>query len=193
MESSRLPTVSGPDSPPARLILVGAARIAEALAPMARLAGLEVTVVDPRPGLATPERFPGVALSADAPEAALGKAGVDRRTAVVSLAHDAALDDPTLSAALRSEAFFVGCLGGRNTQAALRDRLRARGFGEGDLTRLHGPVGLPIGAATPGEIAVSILAQVVGSFRGGTSAPQASCAAGSGPVEKREGPSASHR
>jgi len=187
MESTRLSTLAGPDSTPARLIIVGAARIAEALAPMAKLAGLEVVVVDPRRTFATPDRFPGIALSGDSPQVALERARIDRRTAVVSLAHDAQLDDPTLSAALRSEAFFVGCLGGRGTQAALRERLRAQGLGDADLARLNGPVGLRIGASTPGEIAVSILAQVVAAFRGGEPDSKVSCAAGSGPERKPEG------
>jgi xanthine dehydrogenase accessory factor len=179
MDATDLATLPGSAASPVRLIIVGAARIAQVLAPMAKLAGLEVMVVDPRPSFATPERFPGIALSGELPEVALERTGIDRSTAVVSLAHDPKLDDPTLSTALRSEAFFVGCLGGRNTQAALRERLRAQGFTEPELARLKGPVGLPIGAASPGEIAVSILAQLVACFRGSAPVTPASCA-GSG-------------
>ncbi|HTP51447.1 MAG TPA: XdhC family protein [Anaeromyxobacteraceae bacterium] len=165
MEPTGAPVTLSPAVPPPRLVIVGAARIAQALAPMAQLAGLAVVVVDPRPGFATPERFPGVEVAAEPPETALARIRLDRRSALVSLAHDPQLDDPAIGAALRSGAFYVGCLGGKSTQAGLRERLRAQGFEEPALERVHGPVGLPLGAATPGEIAVSILAELVGCFR----------------------------
>ncbi len=152
-------------NPPVRVILVGAVQIAQVLAPMAQLAGYDVVVVDPRAAFATRERFPGIPLASDWPDAALGRLGLDRRSAVVTLTHDPKLDDPALAAALRSEAFYVGCLGSKKTQAARRDRLADMGLGERELSRLHGPVGLPIGAASPGEIAVSILSQLVASLR----------------------------
>lgn len=150
---------------PARLVVVGAVHIAQALAPMAQLAGLEVLVVDPRTAFATAERFPGVALDRSWPDEALARAGLDRRAAVVALTHDPKLDDPAVAAALRSEAFYVGALGSRKTQSALRARLAEQGFGEIELARIHGPVGLAIGAATPGEIAASILAEVIACRR----------------------------
>ncbi len=152
-------------NPPVRLVLVGAVQIAQALAPMAQLAGYDVLVVDPRRAFATAERFPGIQLVSEWPDVALGLAGLDRRSAVVTLTHDPKLDDPALVAALRSEAFYIGCLGSQRTQAGRRERLAAMGFAQRDLARLHGPVGLPIGAISPGEIAVSILSQLVGALR----------------------------
>jgi xanthine dehydrogenase accessory factor len=156
--------------PPARLVIVGAVHIAQALAPMARLAGLDVLVVDPRRAFATGPRFQGVALSSDWPGEALARVGLDRRTAVVTMTHDPKIDDPALVAALRSEAFYVGALGSRTTQAARRERLRREGLDEAQLDRIHGPVGLPIGAASTAEIAVSILAELVACLRLGAAA-----------------------
>jgi xanthine dehydrogenase accessory factor len=152
-------------NPPVRVFIVGAVHVAQALAPMAQLAGYDVLVVDPRRSFATGERFPGIPLAAAWPDEALAKAGADRRTAVVALTHDPKIDDPALAVALRSEAFYVGALGSKKTQAARRERLREMGFGEADLARIHGPVGLSIGAVSPGEIAVSILGQIVASLR----------------------------
>jgi xanthine dehydrogenase accessory factor len=158
--------------PPVRLVLVGAVHIAQALAPMARLAGLDVIVVDPRRAFATAGRFPGAKLEGDWPAPALARIGLDRRTAVVTLSHDPKIDDPALVAALRSEAFHVGALGSKKTQAARRERMRGEGFSEADVARIRGPVGLDIGAVSPGEIAVSILAEVVARMRGpGLSGP----------------------
>ena len=137
-------------NPPARLIVVGAVHIAQPLAPMAALAGYAVTVVDPRGAFATDRRFPGVSLTDDWPDQALAALAPDRRTAVVTLTHDPKLDDPALMAALRSEAFYIGAL----------ERLREAGFDDTELARIHGPVGLSIGARSPAEIAVSILAQI---------------------------------
>jgi xanthine dehydrogenase accessory factor len=159
-------------NPPVRLVLVGAVHIAQALAPMARLAGLDVFIVDPRRAFATAERFPGVKVESDWPAEALARIGLDRRTAVVTLSHDPKIDDPALVAALRSEAFHVGALGSKKTQSARRERMRGEGFSEADVARIHGPVGLAIGAVSPGEIAVSILAEVVARLRGpGLSGP----------------------
>jgi len=151
--------------PPARLLVVGAVHVAQALAPMARLAGYEVVVIDPRRAFAAGPRFRGVRMLAEWPAEAMALLGLDRRTAVVTLAHDPKIDDPALAAALRSEAFYVGALGSRRSHAARRERLRAQGFADADLDRIHGPVGLGIGAVAPGEIAVSILAQVVERLR----------------------------
>lgn len=153
-------------NPPVKVVIVGAVHVAQALARMVQLAGHDVRVVDPRRAFATAGRFEGIPLEAEWPDEALARIGLDRRTAVITLTHDPKIDDPALAAALRSDAFYVGCLGSRKTQAARRDRLRALGFGDAELARLHGPVGLPIGAATPGEIAASILAELVAALRG---------------------------
>lgn len=152
-------------NPPVRLVIVGAVHVAQALARMALVAGYDVLVLDPRRSFATEERFPGISVAVAWPDEALAEARPDRRTAVVALTHDPRIDDPALVQALRSDAFYVGALGSRKTQAARRERLREAGFGDADLARIHGPVGLPIGAVSPGEIAVSILAQVVASLR----------------------------
>ena len=152
-------------NPPVRVVVVGAVHVAQPLVRMVRLAGYEVVVVDPRTAFATAERFPDVALVPAWPEEALERLALDHRTAVVALSHDPKLDDPALAAALRSPAFYVGALGSRKTQAARRERLVAQGFGEADLARIHGPVGLPLGAVSPGEVAASILAELVLALR----------------------------
>ncbi len=157
-------------SPPVRVVIVGAVHIAQPLAEMARLSGYEPVVVDPRRAFATEARFAGVPLVTEWPDEALAKLGLDRRTAVVTMTHDPKIDDPALVAALRSDSFYVGALGSRKTQAARRERLRAMGFTDADLSRIHGPVGLPIGARSPGEIAVSILSQLVGALHGASGA-----------------------
>lgn len=153
--------------PPAnRLLIVGAVHLAQALAPAARLAGLDVTVIDPRAAFATPERFPDTTLVTDWPDEALATLRPDARTAVVALTHDPKFDDPALIAALSTDAFYVGVLGGRKNQAARLERLRGQGVPEAQLARIHGPVGLDIGAVTPAEIAVSILADIILALRG---------------------------
>ncbi|MGQ3046999.1 MAG: XdhC family protein [Niveispirillum sp.] len=153
--------------PPAnRLLIVGAVHLAQALAPAARLAGLDVTVIDPRAAFATPERFPDTVLVTDWPDEALAALRPDARTAVVALTHDPKFDDPALTAALSTDAFYVGVLGGRKNQAARLERLRGQGVSEAQLARIHGPVGLDIGAVTPAEIAISILADIILALRG---------------------------
>ena len=142
------------------MLLVGAVHIAQALGPMAALAGYGVSVIDPRRSFATDARFPGMALFHDWPDEAMAALGLDSRTAVVTLTHDPKLDDPALAAALRSPAFYIGALGSKRTQAARLSRMAEAGFTPADLARIHGPVGLSIGALSPAEIAVSILAQV---------------------------------
>lgn len=151
---------------PPRLIIVGAVHIAQALVPMATIAGFQVVVLDPREGFATPERFPGAQLVKEWPDEVMNALGPDRRTGIVALTHDPKIDDPALIASLESDAFYIGALGSRKTQAARRERLGALGFSEESLQRIHGPVGLPIGARTPEEIAVAVLAQVIGALRG---------------------------
>jgi xanthine dehydrogenase accessory factor len=142
------------------MIVVGAVHIAQFLAPMAAMTGYDVVIVDPRGAFATDERFPGVSLVNEWPDDAMPKLGLDRRTAVVTLTHDPKIDDPALIAALSSDVFYIGSLGGRRTHSSRLERLRAEGFSEADLGRIHGPVGLDIGAISPAEIAVSILGEV---------------------------------
>jgi xanthine dehydrogenase accessory factor len=147
-------------NPPLRMVVVGAVHIAQTLVPMATLAGYEVIVVDPRRAWATTERFPGVTLTTEWPDDALTDLSLDRRSAVVTLTHDPKLDDPALAVALRSEVFYIGALGSKRTHGSRLERLRDQGFKKSDLARIHGPVGLALGARSPAEIAVSILAQV---------------------------------
>jgi xanthine dehydrogenase accessory factor len=147
-------------APPRRLALVGAVHIAQALAPVAALAGYAVTVVDPRSAFATEARFPDVTIVREWPDEALAAFAPDHRTAVVTLTHDPKLDDPALAAALRSDAFYIGALGSRKTHGARLGRLKEQGFSDADLARIHGPVGLAIGAVSPSEIAISIMAEI---------------------------------
>jgi xanthine dehydrogenase accessory factor len=155
-----------PFSPPLRMIVVGAVHIAQPLARMAALAEYAVVIVDPREAFATEQRFPGVELTTAWPDQALASLEPDARTAVVTLTHDPKLDDPALAVALRSPAFYVGALGSRRTHEARLARLRERGLGEAELARIHAPVGLDVGARSPAEIAVSILAEVTLALRG---------------------------
>lgn len=154
-------------NPPLRMAIVGAVHIAQALASMASQAGFAVTVIDPRGAFATTERFPGVTLDHAWPDEAMAARAPDARTAVVTLTHDPKLDDPALAAALRSDAFYIGALGSRRTHAARRERLQSMGFGDDDLARIQGPIGLSIGARAPAEIAVSVLAQAISRLRQG--------------------------
>jgi xanthine dehydrogenase accessory factor len=169
--SATVPTAAGPVfvevfNPPLRCFVVGAVHIAQPLAQMAALAGYAVTIIDPRRSFASEARFPGLALSTDWPDEAFEVLRPDKRSAVVTLTHDPKIDDPALASALRSEAFYIGALGSRRTHAARCKRLTEQGFSDTDLARIHGPVGLNIGALSPAEIAVSILAQVTASLRG---------------------------
>ncbi len=152
-------------APPLRMIIVGAVHIASALAPMAAMAGFDVTVVDPRETFARSGQMAGVSSMVAWPDEAMSDLKPDARTAVVTLTHDPKLDDPALASALRSSAFYVGALGSRKTHAKRIERLKAEGFSEADLARIHGPVGLDINALTPAEIAVSIVAQVIDVLR----------------------------
>ncbi|MDA8255674.1 MAG: XdhC family protein [Betaproteobacteria bacterium] len=146
--------------PAPRLLIIGAVHIAQALAPMAAAAGFEVVVIDPRGAFASAERFPGVQLSDEWPDEALGRLGLDAATALVALSHDPKLDDPALELALPSALFYIGALGSRRTHEKRLERLRAAGLGE--LTgRIHSPIGLDLGGRSPAEIAVSILAELI--------------------------------
>ena len=168
IRDDRSGTVAGADgevfsevfNPPLRLLVVGAVHIAQPLARMASVAGYDVTVIDPRGSFATDDRFPGVTLVNEWPDEAMPPLDPDRRTAVVTLTHDPKIDDPALAAVLRSDAFYIGALGSRKTHAARVERLSGAGFGADEIGRIHGPVGLSLGAVSPAEIAVSILAQV---------------------------------
>ncbi len=160
--------------PPPRLVVVGAVHISQALAPMARLAGFDITLVDPRTAFATPERFPGVRLIAEWPDVALPGLGLDPWTGLAALTHDPKIDEPALTAALAAGCFYVGALGSRKTHARRVERLTALGLPPEQIGRIRAPIGLAIGAASPAEIAVSILAEVIGALRGaGTAAPAA--------------------
>jgi xanthine dehydrogenase accessory factor len=168
--STTVETAAGPVfievfNPPLRCFVVGAVHIAQPLAQMAALAGYAVTIIDPRSAFASELRFPGIALSTEWPDDAMAVLRPDRRTAIVTLTHDPKIDDPALTAALRSAAFYIGALGSRKTHASRCQRLAEAGFTPTDLARIHGPVGLNIGALSPAEIAVSILAQITATLR----------------------------
>lgn len=147
-------------NPPLRLLVVGAVHISQALVPMAQLAGYEVVVVDPRKAWASEARFPSVQLVDGWPDEAMTALAPDRRSAVVVLTHDPKLDDPALVVALASPAFYIGALGSRRTHAKRLERLREAGIDEAALARIHAPIGLAIGARSPAEIALSILAEI---------------------------------
>lgn len=153
-------------APPPRIVVTGAVHISQALAPMAKLLDLDVTVIDPRTAFATQERFPEVTLLAEWPEEALQKVPFDGYTAFVALTHDPKIDDPALQAALRSNCFYIGALGSRKTHGKRLERLAEAGFGEADVKRIHAPIGLDIGAVSPAEIALAILGEIVQSLRG---------------------------
>ena len=149
--------------PAYRLFVIGAVRIAQVLAPMAEAAGFEVTIVDPRKVFASADRFPGVTLVQEWPDTVLEGFKLDTHSAVVTLSHDVKPDDLALLKALASPAFYIGALGSRKTHAKRVERLRRLGFDNEALVRIHAPVGIDIGARTPAEIAVAILAQLVAS------------------------------
>ncbi|WP_136443514.1 XdhC family protein [Pacificoceanicola onchidii] len=154
-------------NPPLRLIVVGAVHIAQALIPMAKIAGYDPTVVDPREAFASPERFPGETLVHDWPDDALEALGLDSRTALVLLTHDPKLDDPALHKALKSRCFYIGALGSTRTHAKRVQRLTEAGFSTDEIARINGPIGLDIGAAGPSEIAVSVIAEMTRTLRKG--------------------------
>lgn len=154
-------------NPPLRLIVVGAVHIAQALVPMARIAGFDPLIVDPRESFASEARFPGETLRHDWPDEGVRAFGLDSRTALVLLTHDPKLDDPALEAALASEVFYIGALGSTRTHAKRVERLKQKGLTEAQIARIHGPIGLDIGAASPSEIAVAILAEMLRVLRKG--------------------------
>jgi xanthine dehydrogenase accessory factor len=157
----------GIHNPPLRLAVVGAVHIAQPLLVMARLAGYDPVLIDPREAFGSAARFPGEEIVHDWPDAALGAFGLDARTAVVTLTHDPKLDDPAIAAALRSDVFYLGCLGSTRTHAKRVERLVGQGFSDADIARIHAPVGLDIGSKSPAEIAISVMAQITQTLRQG--------------------------
>ncbi len=151
--------------PPPKLVVTGAVHISQALAPMARMLGYDVTIVDPRTAFATPERFPDVPVLAEWPDAALPRVGLDAFTAFAALTHDPKIDDPGLVAALAARCFYVGALGSRKTHGRRVERLQAAGLSQEEIDRIRAPVGLDIGAISPEEIAVAIMAEITAARR----------------------------
>jgi xanthine dehydrogenase accessory factor len=152
-------------APPAKLIAIGAVHISQTLAPIAKLLGYDVTIVDPRTAFATAERFPDVRVIAEWPDTALPPLNVDRYTAFVALTHDPKIDDPALIHALSRNCFYIGALGSQKTNGRRIERLKQQGISAADLARIHAPIGLDIGAASPAEIAVAIMAQITETLR----------------------------
>ncbi len=152
-------------NPPLRLFVVGAVHIAQALLPMARMAGYQTRLIDPRGAFARAARFPGEEICEDWPDEALADAGLDAHAAVVTLSHDPKIDDPAIIEALKSDIFYLGCLGSTRTHAKRLTRLGAVGLSAPELARIHAPVGLDIGARSPAEIALSILAEITACRR----------------------------
>lgn len=153
--------------PAPRIVVTGAVHISQALAPIAKLLGYDVTIVDPRTAFATQERFPDVKVIAEWPDVALPPLGVDRYTAFIALTHDPKIDDPALTHALQRDCFYIGALGSRKTHGRRLERLKGQGFSDADLARIHAPIGLPIGAVSPAEIAVAIMGEITARLRQG--------------------------
>jgi xanthine dehydrogenase accessory factor len=151
--------------PPPRLLVTGAVHISQALAPIAKILGYDVTIVDPRTAFATPERFPDVPLIAEWPDVALPPLNIDRFTAFVALTHDPKIDDPALLHVLERDCFYIGALGSKKTHARRVERLKAQGASDAALARVHAPIGLPIGAISPAEIAVAIMGEITSRLR----------------------------
>jgi xanthine dehydrogenase accessory factor len=151
--------------PAARLVITGAVHISQALAPIGRLLGYDVTIVDPRTAFASIERFPDVKVIAEWPDTALPPLGIDRYTAFVALTHDPKIDDPALTHALSRDCFYIGALGSKKTHARRLARLKEQGVGDADLARIHAPIGLAIGAISPAEIAVAIMGEITARLR----------------------------
>jgi len=150
--------------PPLRLVIVGAVHIAQPLAKIASTIGYEVSIIDPRSAFANDKRFPNIKIIKDWPEEALEDFNIDNRTAVVTLTHDPKLDDAALSAALKSNAFYIGSLGSKKTHNARIQRLKIANFNDKDINKIHGPIGLSIGAKSPEEIAVAIISEIVATL-----------------------------
>src|ERR1700689_4856023 len=151
--------------PAPQLVITGAVHISQALAPIGKLLGYDVTIVDPRPAFPSAERSPDVRVIAEGPDTALPPLNVDRYTAFVVLTHDPKIDDPALSHALSRDCFYIGALGSRKTHARRVERLKQQGFSDADIARIQAPIGLDIGAVSPAEIAVAIMAQITEKLR----------------------------
>ena len=151
--------------PSARLVITGAVHISQALAPIGAMLGYDVTIVDPRTAFASPERFPDMKVIAEWPDVALPPLNVDRYTAFVALTHDPKIDDPALLHALKRDCFYIGALGSRKTHARRVARLKEAGLTDADIARIRAPIGLPIGAISPPEIAVSIMGEITAALR----------------------------
>jgi xanthine dehydrogenase accessory factor len=151
--------------PAPQLVITGAVHISQALAPIGRLLGYDVTIVDPRTAFASIERFPDVRVIAEWPDKALPPLGIDHYTAFVALTHDPKIDDPALLHALSRDCFYIGALGSKKTHARRVERLKQQGLGDADISRIHAPIGLDIGAVSPAEIAVAIMAQITERLR----------------------------
>jgi xanthine dehydrogenase accessory factor len=151
--------------PPPRLVITGAVHISQALAPIAKLLGYDVSIVDPRTAFASIERFPEVKVMAEWPDVALPALRVDHYTAFAALTHDPKIDDPALAHALARDCFYIGALGSKKTHARRIERLKAQGHSEAALARIHAPIGLAIGASTPAEIAVAIMGEITARLR----------------------------
>ena len=151
--------------PPPRLVITGAVHISQALAPIAKLLGYDVTIVDPRTAFASIERFPEVKVIAEWPDIALPPLGIDRYTAFAALTHDPKIDDPALTHALARDCFYIGALGSKKTHARRLDRLKAQGLSDAELARIHAPIGLQIGAVSPPEIALAIMGEITERLR----------------------------
>ncbi len=157
-------------NPPLQMVVVGAVHVAQPLMQMARLAGYAAVLVDPREAFGAAERFPGETIVNDWPDEALLAHGLGPRTAVVTLTHDPKIDDPAIVTALKSGVFYLGCLGSTRTHAKRVTRLQEAGFTDAQIARIHGPVGLAIGAKSPAEIAIAIMAEITQILRQGHSA-----------------------
>jgi xanthine dehydrogenase accessory factor len=158
--------------PPPRLVITGAVHISQALAPIARLLGYDVTIVDPRTAFATIERFPEVTVIAEWPDKALPTLGIDQYTAFVALTHDPKIDDPALMHALARDCFYIGALGSKKTHARRVERLKSQGASDAAIARIHSPIGLDIMAVSPPEIAVAIMGEITASLRAGAKKPR---------------------
>lgn len=157
-------------APPPRLVVTGAVHISQELGPMAQRLGYDVAIIDPRTAFATPERFANVKLFADWPDKVLPDLGIDAHTAFCALTHDPKIDDPALLHALSKDCFYIGALGSKRTHATRLERLKSNGASDAQLARIHAPIGLDIGAVSPAEIAVSILAEITARLRLGDGA-----------------------
>ena len=162
--------------PPPRLVITGAVHISQALAPIAKLLGYDVTIVDPRTAFATIERFPEVKVIAEWPDQALPPLGIDRYTAFVALTHDPKIDDPALTHALARDCFYIGALGSKKTHARRVERLKSQGVSDAAIARIHSPIGLDITAVSPPEIAVAIMGEITARLRAGAKKPREAAA-----------------